>query len=224
MLFSELMNKILIITIFLSLLIIAGCKLDKEKEVQTQASPNESLADEDKKGLVVCNKPYLLVGRECCLDKDDNSICDKDEIKPEDKQFYISGAIIKEECGYNQFSTLLTCESYKVTPRGVELTLLWESAKTYLIKEISVVNTNCSNKWDIRRYTSFEAVEGGVTRGDRFKVKLECEIKEQFLDTKIKMVYDVYQSPSKNTNLTYGLQYEGENMIYFNIKKYLVEE
>jgi len=27
----------------------------------------------------VCNKPYILVGNDCCLDKDDNSICDKDE-------------------------------------------------------------------------------------------------------------------------------------------------
>jgi len=29
---------------------------------------------------VVCNKPYILVGTECCLDRDDNSICDKDEL------------------------------------------------------------------------------------------------------------------------------------------------
>jgi len=28
---------------------------------------------------VTCNKPYILVGNDCCLDKDDNSICDKDE-------------------------------------------------------------------------------------------------------------------------------------------------
>lgn len=27
----------------------------------------------------VCNKPYILVGNDCCLDKDDNGICDKDE-------------------------------------------------------------------------------------------------------------------------------------------------
>ena len=33
----------------------------------------------------VCNKPYILVGNDCCLDKDDNSICDKDEIKEEPK-------------------------------------------------------------------------------------------------------------------------------------------
>jgi len=26
-----------------------------------------------------CNKPYILVGNDCCLDRDDNSICDNDE-------------------------------------------------------------------------------------------------------------------------------------------------
>lgn len=30
---------------------------------------------------VVCNDPYIQVGSECCLDRDTNYICDKDEIK-----------------------------------------------------------------------------------------------------------------------------------------------
>jgi len=28
---------------------------------------------------VVCNKPYILVGEECCIDQNDNNICDRDE-------------------------------------------------------------------------------------------------------------------------------------------------
>ncbi|MBR9702786.1 hypothetical protein GOV10_02005 [Candidatus Woesearchaeota archaeon] len=28
---------------------------------------------------VVCNSPYIMVGDSCCLDKDDNAICDRDE-------------------------------------------------------------------------------------------------------------------------------------------------
>lgn len=31
---------------------------------------------------VVCNKPYIIVGTSCCLDQNDNSICDKDENIP----------------------------------------------------------------------------------------------------------------------------------------------
>ena len=32
---------------------------------------------------IVCNTPYIVVGSECCLDKDSNGICDKDEQAPE---------------------------------------------------------------------------------------------------------------------------------------------
>jgi hypothetical protein len=28
---------------------------------------------------VICNKPYILIGTNCCLDKNDNQICDSDE-------------------------------------------------------------------------------------------------------------------------------------------------
>jgi hypothetical protein len=35
---------------------------------------------------IVCNKPYILVGNSCCLDKDENLICDKDETKEEPKK------------------------------------------------------------------------------------------------------------------------------------------
>ena len=28
----------------------------------------------------VCNKPYIIVGKECCLDRNDDKICDKDEV------------------------------------------------------------------------------------------------------------------------------------------------
>lgn len=30
----------------------------------------------------VCNAPYILVGKECCLDEDANNICDRDEAAP----------------------------------------------------------------------------------------------------------------------------------------------
>lgn len=35
---------------------------------------------------ITCNKPYILVGDDCCLDKDDNSICDKDETTQEETE------------------------------------------------------------------------------------------------------------------------------------------
>ena len=42
---------------------------------------------------LTCNKPYILVGNDCCLDKNDNKICDKDE----GLSSSVQGNVIKEK-------------------------------------------------------------------------------------------------------------------------------
>jgi hypothetical protein len=42
----------------------------------------------------VCNKPYLRVGNACCLDKDDNLICDIDEAPKEQVPSRASGMVV----------------------------------------------------------------------------------------------------------------------------------
>jgi len=54
----------------IGILLIAGCINEEKKE---------------EKQELTCNKPYIKVGNECCLDKDDNGICDKDETPAETK-------------------------------------------------------------------------------------------------------------------------------------------
>jgi len=52
------MKNGILFVIIVSCLILAGCQSQQK---------------------MTCNKPYILVGSECCLDKDNNAICDKDE-------------------------------------------------------------------------------------------------------------------------------------------------
>jgi len=54
-------KTILIGVLIITLLVISGCGQQQ----------------------ITCNKPYILVGTECCLDQNDNSICDRDEISQE---------------------------------------------------------------------------------------------------------------------------------------------
>ena len=62
------------LVLFIAILMSACEKIDLSK-----------LSDKDlqrvSKELVVCNSPYMRHGTDCCLDKDDNSICDSDEEK-----------------------------------------------------------------------------------------------------------------------------------------------
>ena len=67
------MHKTSIVLIFLFLFILVACdKVDVSK-----------LSDADMKrianNLIVCSPPYIRHGSDCCLDKNNNSICDSDE-------------------------------------------------------------------------------------------------------------------------------------------------
>src|SRR3989338_7558186 len=53
---------------------------------------------------ITCNKPYILVGDNCCLDKDDNGICDSDETEKEAVKEVIS---CSDEC------TVDICRDYE---------------------------------------------------------------------------------------------------------------
>lgn len=59
---------------------------------------------------LVCNTPYIQVGSECCLDKNSNKICDKDEeIKIEIKESQIPEDI--KECVANDFGLASFCNT-----------------------------------------------------------------------------------------------------------------
>lgn len=49
------------------LVLLIGCSQKEQTQGNSAGQP------------VVCNKPYILVGTGCCLDQNNNSICDKDE-------------------------------------------------------------------------------------------------------------------------------------------------
>jgi hypothetical protein len=54
------MKNIILITLILTALSLTGCY-----------------------NFVTCNEPYIFVGSECCLDKNQNKVCDNDEINKE---------------------------------------------------------------------------------------------------------------------------------------------
>jgi hypothetical protein len=65
---------------------------------------------------ITCNKPYILVGNDCCLDMNDNSICDKDEILSQKKQ-------ISEEKNLSETETIIEKDTLPETEIIMDITL-----------------------------------------------------------------------------------------------------
>ena len=55
-----------VILLLFMVLLITGCSY-------------EIVSDNITGDSIVCNKPYIRIEDDCCLDKDDNGICDRDE-------------------------------------------------------------------------------------------------------------------------------------------------
>lgn len=107
-------KKNIFLILFIIFFFFSGCSNIDLSEV----------TDEDLQRIsnktVVCNEPYIRVGIECCLDKNNNSICDKDENNFTDK-------LNEEEFGQSiseNDNILLNISSENIKEEIVEFTKL----------------------------------------------------------------------------------------------------
>lgn len=67
------MKKAILFIIFLFLIIITACK-----QIDISKLSDEDLERISEK-VIVCNSPYIRHATDCCLDQNNNKICDEDE-------------------------------------------------------------------------------------------------------------------------------------------------
>jgi len=58
----------------------------KNKTIEKKEKSQEEIQEKKSEAEIVCNSPYIRHGIECCLDQNNNSICDKDEKTEEIKE------------------------------------------------------------------------------------------------------------------------------------------
>ncbi len=63
-----------ILLTILSALLITGCLCNTKNGAETSG-----LNETGKEHRLICEKPYITAGASCCLDQDDNKICDTEE-------------------------------------------------------------------------------------------------------------------------------------------------
>jgi hypothetical protein len=149
------MKKIILMALLLFVLIIMGCdKIDLSKVSDKDL---ERISDK----LIVCDKPYIRHADACCLDQNEDKICDDDQKLTKDKsdnedkkdnskdkeknnkQNSDSG----DKCTINSDSGLI-CDKFTITPNQ-EITLLLKNTLSQSIvlqsaySEISDGNNAC---------------------------------------------------------------------------------
>lgn len=91
------MKNIIIGLLVLSIFLISGCESINISDI------SKNLTKEDINKIITCDSPYIRHGYDCCLDQDNNAICDNDEISTSGSSSGggSSGTILKE-CLYKE--------------------------------------------------------------------------------------------------------------------------
>lgn len=95
---------------------------------------------------IVCNSPYIRVGRSCCLDMNSNKICDNEE----DSSITGSGSINLPFYLY----------AFDINSGGIKLEIMNTIDRTFWIKEVAVSNCGTTGYSD----TSFRVFDGKDSR------------------------------------------------------------
>ena len=92
-----------------------------------------------------CDLSYSLINGSCCLDKNANQICDREETQRlqtviREKPVLLVG----EECRVSRF----TCEQKELTPDYVLLRLRFDRDELLTVKNITLTSLRCSESFD----------------------------------------------------------------------------
>ena len=93
---------------------------------------------------ISCNRPYLQVGSSCCLDQNNNKVCDVDE-KAGVEQVDVGEAFSPKGCILGDG---LSCSGFSVTESNIQMNLKNSLERTIVIHKISFTNINCEATFD----------------------------------------------------------------------------
>ena len=137
---------------------------------------------------IVCNKPYIQVGTECCLDENSNNICDKDEAqKPTyGQEFVVTNCYLP---GNSVGSTEFGCSNFKIYKNIIKLIITSNTEEIRSIKSIELPNigsSGCSKTFN----SSFgEAIKYKGTK----QIEINCDfLGEESIYSKMKITYVLY--------------------------------
>lgn len=124
-----------------------------------------------KEQEIICNSPYIRYADSCCLDKNYNDICDKDETTPSEN--IVSEETIQDSCTDTSY---FECLGSYITKEEVFLKLKAIRDGYTHIKKVEIPKYNCFKEFD----------ESNVSSGLKFNniidIKVPCKIDKSKLE------------------------------------------
>lgn len=176
------MKRLLLILSIIGLVILSGC------------------AKENMEGSL-CNKPYFeFMKGQCCLDADDNKICDKDEtVKEENKEnIEIASqpvqALTSEGCSGTLY--YFDCIWSYITKNEIQIKLRGEKESIIVIKKIDVPNVPCGKEFGT-------SIKDGIKYGEEKQFNIPCDFKKNSVESNLDFYVTIYPREGfKNGNFS----------------------
>lgn len=139
-----------------------------------------------------CNAPYIIVGADCCLDTNNNGICDTNEVVP-NNIILIQGSNVAEKCdGGNN----LECVSKKIGVDSIKIKLQSKSKDFIKVKQINLPGLDCSK--DFSGSTE-------MRYNDAQDFEIPCKARYSTIDTEMIIVEDVKNVKVKTSGEVYEI-------------------
>jgi len=168
-------NSLVIIGLLIIISVITGCG-------------NKEITGDSVVNITTCNSPYFEYKTgECCLDKDNNRICDSDEepkeevtapVKEKEEPKTLTTqpvqALTVEAC---TDSSYFDCTWSYITREEVQFKLRASRSGSFVLKKISLPNVPCEKE--------FEEVErdDGIKYDDVIEVNVKCDFKKDSVES-----------------------------------------
>lgn len=149
---------------------------------------------------VVCNKPYIQVGTDCCLDQNGNNICDNDDQSLEEKKLALESnpvegtatksvskptkEITADWCGYTE-PIHFDCRYGFLWKDGIELKLRMIESGQYRLKKLIFEEVDC----ELELPNSPEYL---LKFNDEVLFDVPCNISQDAVDINMVIIADYY--------------------------------
>ncbi len=147
---------------------------------------------------LVCEKPYIVVNGDCCLDENSNEICDKNEAAKTPGTDLLQGPYVSERC---DGGGRLKCVTYNIGLNTISIKLQSTSKDLINVKRMALSSLGCSQDFTGNAEMRYDEVQ---------EFKIPCTIKHTTIDSDITITSDVRVVSLKNTGEVYEVSEPSE--------------